>query len=100
MRKILFILLLLVSSVSYGQSVKSDSTVVYEYHFKIDTKKKQKTELELEIERLEKIVEHLSNMEKLRNDMRKYEGHKEYKELNEAFKRLEKKENPLLRNNF
>ena len=99
MRKILFILLLLVSLVSYGQSVKSDSTVVYEYHFKIDTKKKQKTELELEIERLEKMVEHLSNMEKLRNDMRQYEGHKEYQKLNEDFKRLEKKEEELFKMN-
>ena len=96
MRKILFILFLVVSSVSYGQSVKSDSTVVYEYHFKIDTKEKQKTDLELEIERLEKIVEHLSNMEKLRNDMRQYEGRKEYQKLNEDFKRLEKKEKYFL----
>ena len=92
MRKILFILFFIIaSSVSYGQSVKSDSTVVYEYHFKIDTKKKQKTELELEIERLEKIVEYVSNFEKLRNDMREYEGRKEYQKLNEGFKRLEKK---------
>ena len=97
MRKILFILFLFVSSVSYGQSVKSDSTVVYEYHFKIDTKKKQKTELELEIERLEKIVEHLSNMEKLRNDMRQYEGCKKYQKLIEDFKRLEKKEEDLMK---
>ena len=88
---------LVVSSVSYGQSVKSDSTVVYEYHFKIDTKKKQKTELELEIERLEKIVEHLSNMKKLRNDMRQYEGCKKYQKLNEDFKRLEKKEEDLMK---
>lgn len=93
MRKILFILFFTVaSSISYGQSVRSDSTFVYVYHFKIDTKEKQKTELELEIERLEKIVEHLSNMEKLRNDMRKYEGRKEYQKLIEALKSLEKKE--------
>lgn len=97
MRKILFILFLVVSSVSYGQSVKSDSTVVYEYHFKIDTKKKQKTDLELKIERLEKIVEHLSNMKKLRNDMRQYEGCKKYQKLNEDFKRLEKKEEDLMK---
>jgi hypothetical protein len=50
----------------------------------------------LEIERLEKIVEHLSNMEKLRNDMRQYEGCKEYQKLNEDFKRLEKKEEDLM----
>lgn len=98
MKKILFILFLVVSSVSYGQSVKSDSTVVYEYHFKIDTKKKQKTDLELKIEYYEKLIEHMSNMDKLRNDMRNYEGHKEYQELIEAFKNLEKKEEELRSN--
>lgn len=98
MKKILFILFLFVSSVSYGQSVKSDSTVVYEYHFKIDTKKKQKTDLELKIEYYKKLIEHMSNMDKLRNDMRNYEGHKEYQELNEAFKNLEKKEEELRSN--
>lgn len=98
MRKILFILFLVVSSVSYGQSVKSDSTVVYEYHFKIDTKKKQKTDLELKIEYYEKLIEYMSNMDKLRNDMRNYEGHKEYQELIEAFKNLEKKEEELRSN--
>ena len=97
MKKILFILFLFVSSVSYGQSVKSDSTVVYEYHFKIDTKKKQKTDLELKIEYYKKLIEHMSNMDKLRNDMRNYEGHKEYQELNEAFKNLEKKEKDLMK---